>query len=189
MSATPRVFAFSGSLRTGSWNTRLLDVAVPVLKSKGVEVDVWNFRAANVPIYDPDTSDTNYPPQVADAKERIRASHGVLIVSPEYNNSMPGALKNLIDFLSRPTKEQPFRGKLIAHLGATPGGFGTLYSQAVGRQVMNSLGAWSMPGHFVVSSAAAAFGDDGQLKDPARQKDLDGFLTRYAEALAQEAGR
>lgn len=178
-----RVFALSGSLRTGSWNTKLLDVAVPLLRAKGVEVDVWNFRAANVPIYDPDTSDANYPPALTDAKQRIRAADGLMIVSPEYNHSMPGALKNLIDFLSRPPKEQPFRGKLVAHLGATPGGFGTLYSQAVGRQVMNSLGAWSLPGHCVVSNAASAFTDDGQLKDPARAKDLDTFLTRFADAL------
>lgn len=183
-----RVFAFSGSLRTGSWNTKLLDLAVPVLRAKGVEVDVWNFRAANVPIYDPDTSDSNYPPALTDAKERIRAADGVLMVSPEYNNSMPGSLKNLIDFLSRPPREQPFRGKLVAHLGATPGGFGTLYSQAVGRQVMNALGAWSLPGHYVVSNAATAFADDGQLKEAARAKDLDTFLTRYADALRLHGG-
>ena len=63
----------SGSLRTGSWNTRLLNLAVPLLRARNVEVDVFDFRAAQVPIYDPDTSDTNYPPHVADAKERIRS--------------------------------------------------------------------------------------------------------------------
>ncbi len=173
----------SGSLRTGSWNTKLLNLAVPLLRAKGVEVDVFDFRAANVPVYDPDTSDTNYPPQVADAKERIRAADGFLLVSPEYNNGIPGGLKNFIDFISRPPKEQPFRGKVTAHLGATPGGFGTLYSQAQVRQVINSLGAWSLPGHFVVSSAGAAFDDAGQLKDPARAAELEKFIARYVEAL------
>lgn len=185
---TPRVFAFSGSLRTGSWNTKLIELAVPLLRAKGVEVDVWNFRAANVPLYDPDTSETNYPAALTDAKERVRAADGVMLASPEYNHSMPGSLKNLIDFLSRPPKEQPFRGKLVAHLGATPGGFGTLYSQAVGRQVMNALGAWSLPGQYVVSHAPTAFGDDGQLTDPARAQELDTFLTRYADALRLHGG-
>ena len=174
----------SGSLRTGSWNTTLLNLAVPLLRGKGVEVDVFDFRAAQVPVYDPDTSDTNYPPQVADAKERIRAADGFLLVSPEYNNGIPGGLKNFIDFISRPPKEQPFRGKIVAHLGATPGGFGTLYSQAQIRQVINALGAWSMPGHFVVSSAPAAFDDAGHLRDAARTAELDKFITRYVEALS-----
>lgn len=179
-----KVFAMSGSLRTGSFNTKLLNLAVPLLKSKGVEVDVFDFRAAQVPVYDPDTSDTNYPAAVADAKERIRAANGVVLVSPEYNNGIPGGLKNFIDFVSRPPKEQPFRGKVFAHLGATPGGFGTLYSQAQVRQVVNSLGAWSMPGHFVVSSAGTAFDDAGQLKDAARAAELEKFIARYVEALS-----
>lgn len=174
----------SGSLRTGSWNTKLLNLAVPLLRAKSVEVDVFDFRAAQVPIYDPDTSDTNYPPQVADAKERIRSADGFLLVSPEYNNGIPGGLKNFIDFISRPPKEQPWRGKIVAHLGATPGGFGTLYSQAQIRQIFNSLSAWSMPGHFVVSSAPAAFDDAGQLRDPARAAELDKFITRFVEALS-----
>lgn len=174
----------SGSLRTGSWNTKLLNLAVPLLRAHNVEVDVFDFRAANVPIYDPDTSDTNYPPQVSDAKERIRAADGFLLVSPEYNNGIPGALKNFIDFVSRPPKDQPWRGKIVAHLGATPGGFATLYSQAQIRQVINSLGAWSMPGHFVISKAPEAFDEAGHLKEAARAAELEKFIGRYVESLS-----
>ncbi|HEY0883450.1 MAG TPA: NADPH-dependent FMN reductase, partial [Archangium sp.] len=97
-----KVFAFSGSLRTGSFNTTLLNLAVPLLREKGVEVDLWDFRAAQVPIYDPDTSDMNPPASLVDAKARIRAANGLLVVTPEYNRGLPGALKNLFDFLSRP---------------------------------------------------------------------------------------
>lgn len=174
----------SGSLRTGSFNTKLLNLAVPLLRGRGVEVDVFDFRGAHVPLYDPDTSDTDSPPQVRDAKERIRAADGLLLVSPEYNNGIPGALKNFIDFVSRPPKEQPFRGKVVAHLGATPGGFATLYSQAQLRQVIGSLGAWSLPGHFVISKAADAFDDAGHLKDAARAVELEKFLGRYVESLS-----
>jgi chromate reductase len=178
-----RVFALSGSLRTESWNTKLLRLAVPLLQARGVEVDLFDFRAAQIPIYDPDTSDTNPAPQVLDAKERIRKAHGLFLVSPEYNNSVPGALKNFIDYVSRPAKDHPFGGKLVAHLGATPGGFGTLYSQAAIRQIFHALRAWSLPGHFVVSNAPTAFTADGKLADPKRQAELERFVGHYVDEL------
>lgn len=178
-----KVFAMSGSLRTGSFNTKLLNLCLPLLEAKGIEVDHFDFRAANVPIYDPDTSDANPAPQVLDAKERIRRADGLLLVSPEYNNSIPGALKNFIDYVSRPPKEQPFGGKLVAHLGATPGGFGTLYSQATIRQVFHALNSWSLPGNFVVSNAATAFDATGQLADEKRRADLEKFIGKFVDAL------
>lgn len=177
-----KVFALSGSLRTGSWNTKLLHLAVPLLQAKGVEVTVWDFKAAKVPVYDADF-ELDYPPQLTAAKEQIRASQGVLLASPEYNHSIPGGLKNLLDFLSRPPKDNPFKGKLFAQLGATPGGFGTVYAQMQLRHVINALGGWSIPGQFVVSSAPSAFDDAGQLKDEARRNELSGFMDRFVEAL------
>jgi multimeric flavodoxin WrbA len=121
-----KVLAFSGSLRTGSVNERLLAVAVKGLVAKGVEVDVWNFKAATIPVYDPDTSDANPPAAMVDFKARLRASTGLLIACPEYNYSYPGSLKNLLDFASRPPAENPFKGRVSAQLGATPGPGGTL---------------------------------------------------------------
>lgn len=178
-----RVFAFSGSLRTGSWNTKLLKLAVTLLESKGVEVDVWDFRAAQVPPYDPDTSDTNYPPQLSDAKARIRAAQGVLLCSPEYNHSIPGVVKNLFDFLSRPPKDNPFKGKLFAQLGATPGGFGTVHAQVQLRHLFDTLGGWSIPGQVMISSAPTAFDETGQLKDENRRQELATFIERFAATL------
>jgi len=177
------VVAFSGSLRTGSWNTRLLDLVVPALERRGVTVDRWDFRAANVPIYDPDVHDAAMPPQVLDLKERIRRAKGLVIVSPEFNYSIPGALKNLLDFLSRPPKDNPFRLKLSAQLGATPGPGGTLQGQLMLRHVLSGLGALTFPGAGTISRAAEAFDETGQLKDAAQRASLDGFLDRYVAEL------
>jgi chromate reductase, NAD(P)H dehydrogenase (quinone) len=178
-----KVLAFSGSLRTGSWNERLLAVAVKGLVAKGVEVDVWNFKAANIPIYDPDTSDTNPPAAMVDFKTRVRASLGVLIASPEYNYSYPGALKNLLDFASRPQKENPFKGRVTAQLGATPGNAGTLQAQAMLRHVFSGLGCHTLPGTVTVSRAAEAFDEHGGLQDEGQRKTLDEFLGRFVAEL------
>lgn len=178
-----KVLAFSGSLRTGSWNERLLAVAVKGLVERGVEVDAWNFKAANIPIYDPDTSDTNPPASMVDFKARVRGATGLLIASPEYNYSFPGALKNLLDFASRPPRENPFKGRVSAQLGATPGPGGTLQGQAMLRHVLSGLGCHTLPGAVTVSRAAEAFDEQGGLKDEGQRKSLDAFLQRFVEEL------
>lgn len=182
-----RVLAFSGSLRTGSWNTKLVQLAVKELESRGVKVDLWDFKAANIPIYDPDTSDTNPPPAMVDFKQRVRAADGLLIASPEYNYSIPGALKNLIDFASRPPKENPFRGKVGAQLGATPGPGGTLQGQVMLRHVLIGLQCISVPGSFTLSHANEAFDESGALKEERQQKQLATFLDRFVAELKLRA--
>jgi chromate reductase, NAD(P)H dehydrogenase (quinone) len=174
------LFAFSGSLRTGSFNTKLLALAVTQLRALGLTVDEWDFKAANVPVYDPDTSETNPAPGIVDFKARVRQATGVLIASPEYNYSLPGALKNLLDYASRPAQENPFRGKVAAQLGATPGPGGTLQAQVMLRHVLVGLQMYSVPGAFTVSRAADAFDEKGQLVDASQQKQLGSFLERVA---------
>ena len=177
-----KVLAFSGSLRTGSWNEQLLALAVKGLVTRGLEVDAWSFKAANVPIYDPDTSDTNPAAGVVDFKARVRAATGLLIACPEYNSSYPGALKNLFDAASRPPKENPFRGKVTAQLGATNGPGGTLQAQVMLRHVLSGLGCLTLPGAFTVSRFTEAVAD-GRLKEETQQKNLDSFLDRFVDEL------
>lgn len=177
-----KVLAFSGSLRTGSFNEQLLALAVEGLKAKGVEVDAWNFKAAQIPVYDPDTSDANPPAALVDFKVRVRAATGLLIACPEYNYAYPGALKNLLDFASRPPKENPFKGRVTAQLGATNGPGGTLQAQAMLRHVLSGLGCHTLPGAFTVSRVAEAL-DQGQLKDEPQRKNLDAFLGRFVDEL------
>jgi len=183
------VIAFSGSLRSGSWNTRLITEAVAGLTARGVTVDLWDFRAAKVPIYDPDTSDTSPAPQVLDFKARVAKSHGVLISAPEYNYSISGALKNLLDYTSRPPKDNPFRGKVVAQLGATPGPGGTLQGQIMLRHVMVGLMAHSLPGAFTISKAAEAFDEQGHLKDETQKKNLGALLDRFVDELKLRVSR
>lgn len=177
-----KVLAFSGSLRTGSFNEQLLAVAVKALQARGVEVDAWNFKAANIPVYDPDTSDTNPPAAMVDFKARVRAATGLLIACPEYNYSYPGALKNLLDFASRPPQENPFKGRVTAQLGATNGPGGTLQAQAMLRHVLSGLGCHTLPGAFTVSKVTEALDAQG-LKDERQKKNLDAFLDRFVDEL------
>lgn len=177
-----KVLALSGSLRTGSWNEQLLAVAVKGLQARGVEVDAWSFKAANIPIYDPDTSDTNPPAAMVDFKARVRGATGLLIACPEYNYSYPGALKNLLDFASRPPEQNPFKGRVTAQLGATNGPGGTLQAQAMLRHVLSGLGCHTLPGAFTVSKVAEALDAQG-LKDERQKKNLDGFLERFIDEL------
>ncbi len=177
------VLAFSGSLRTGSWNTKLIAVAAAGLRERGVTVDEWDFRAAKVPVYDPDTSDADPAPGIVDFKARVARVHGVLISSPEYNYSIPGPLKNLLDYASRPPKTNPFRGKLVGQLGATPGDGGTLQGQIMLRHVVQALMAHSLPGAFTLSKADQAFDAQGQLVDEKKRQQLGAFLDRYVEEL------
>ncbi|HEY0880956.1 MAG TPA: NAD(P)H-dependent oxidoreductase, partial [Archangium sp.] len=132
-----------------------------------------------------DTSDTNPPASIVDAKARIRAANGLLVVTPEYNRGLPGSLKNLFDFLSRPPKESPFGGKVVTNMGATPGGFATMSARNQFRQLADALGMITLPGEFAVSQAHTAFDDHGQLKDEKRRADLSRYLDRYVALLQQ----
>ncbi len=182
-----KVLALSGSLRTGSWNTKLLHAVLPPLRERGVTVDEWDFKAAKVPIYDPDVHEQNPAPSVIDFKARLKAAHGLLIVSPEFNYSIPGSLKNLLDAASRPPKENPFKGKLAAQMGATPGMKGTLQLQVMLRHVLVGLECLSLPGAFTLSNAPEQFDEKGGLKDPAQQKTLSAFLDKFVDELRLRA--
>lgn len=179
-----KIFAIAGSARAQSWNKKLLALAVQQLRQDGAEVDVYDLKAANLVQYDADIeATTGLPPVVVDLKERIARADGLLIVSPEYNYSIPGLLKNAFDWASRPPATNPFKGKLVAQMGCTTGQGGTLQAQAAIRLIMVGAMAWVMPGWFVVSKAETAFDEHGQLKDAAQVEQLKKFLKRFEEEL------
>jgi NAD(P)H-dependent FMN reductase len=181
--AQTRILGIAGSLREGSYNAALLRAAA-ALAPDGVAIEVAGIRG--IPLYDGDVEEKSGLPEAVSAlKERVVAADGLLLVTPEYNNSIPGAFKNAIDWLSRPASDIPrvFGDRPTALLGATPGGFGTLLSQTAWLQVLRTLRArlWLGGGTFLVSRANKVFGDDGELVDDALRDKLRKFVAGFAE--------
>jgi NAD(P)H-dependent FMN reductase len=181
-----QILGISGSLRAGSFNTALLRAARP-LAGAGVRLDVATLHG--IPLYDGDLEQREGPPPaVLELKERIVASHGVLLATPEYNNSIPGVFKNAIDWLSRPADDIPrvFGGRPFAVIGATPGGFGTLLAQNAWLPILRVLGVhhWT-GGRLLVSRAHQVFDEHGELRDDAVREQLGAFVTGFAEDIAR----
>jgi chromate reductase, NAD(P)H dehydrogenase (quinone) len=180
----PKIFAICGSLRRDSFNRKLLALAVAELTGKGATLDVYDLKTDPLPFYDGDVELAGYPEAALALKRRIDAADGLLIATPEYNHGLPAPLKNAIDWASRPTAEpkNPFKGKLVANIGATPGMGGTVYSQMVLRETMYTLGAWCVPGQFTLSGAAEQL-KDGALVDSRRKDQLSAYLGAFLGEL------
>lgn len=174
------LIGISGSLRRDSLNSRLL-LAAQRLCPDGTTLDIHSIEA--VPLYNFDVEKADgIPETVAAIKDAIAAADGLLIATPEYNGSMPGVLKNAIDWLSRPADDIPrvFRDKCLAIVGATPGGLGTVLAQNAWLPVFRALGMrlWT-GGRYMVPHATKVIGDDGHFEDPAMEKRLASFLDGF----------
>jgi chromate reductase len=177
-----RILGISGSLRRGSHNRKLLRAAGALLPP-GVELVEWD-GLAGLPAFDEDLETT--PPQpVADFFTAVEAADALLIATPEYNASLPGALKNAIDWASRPFPENVLRHKPVAVVGASTGLFGAVWAQAEVRKTMKASGAHVIESELPVGMADYAFAEDGDLQDPEltqRFKDLLADLVREVTA-------
>jgi chromate reductase len=179
-----KVLAFCGSLREGSYN-RLALRAAQKLAPPGMTIEVADLSP--IPFYNDDVRTAGYPPAVQELKDRIRAADAVLLVSPEYNYSVPGVLKNMLDWMSRPP-EPPFDGKPVAIMGASTGVLGTARMQYHLRQVllyMNTLTV-QKPEVFI-REAAAKFDAQGELTDAPTAKFIGDLLVSL-QALKQRMG-
>ena len=176
-----RILGISGSLRAGSFNTALLRAAE---KSAGEGIAFETATLHGIPLYDGDVEAASGIPEAVDAlKARIVASDGVLLVTPEYNNGVPGVFKNAIDWLSRPAGDIPrvFGGKPFALIGASPGGFGTILSQNHWLPVLKTLGVDLWAGsRLYVSRAGQAFDANGELADDKVRAQLAEFVRGFA---------
>jgi len=160
-----KVLAFAGALRAGSHNRKLLGVAVEALRDQA-DVDRLDLREVPMPPYDGDIEANEGLPEGARAfKLRIAAADALLIASPEYNWSIPGTLKNVIDWASRPPNN-PFKGKVALLMGASPGAYGAVRSVLALRQVLTALGVLILPSTVQIARADQAFDEAGKLKDP-----------------------
>jgi chromate reductase, NAD(P)H dehydrogenase (quinone) len=175
-----RVLGISGSLRQGSHNDTLLRAAGDLLPAEA-ELVVWE-RLRDVPPYDED-AETPAPFAVADLKAAIAGADAVVFATPEYNHSIPGQLKNAIDWISRPMAANPLRGKPVLVVGASTGLFGAVWAQAELRKVLASLGARVLDRELPVGQAAEALGA-GEL--PAELGDALGEQVGALCALCRE---
>jgi chromate reductase len=158
-----RILGISGSLRADSYNTKLLRAAADLLP-RGVELELWSGLKA-VPPYDEDDDVQPAPAAVAELRAAIAAADAVLFATPEYNASIPGVLKNALDWVSRPLRSNPLRSKPVAVVGASTGAFGAVWSQAELRKVLASIGARVVEGDVAVGHAPSRFDEDGHLLD------------------------
>ncbi|HET9031498.1 MAG TPA: NADPH-dependent FMN reductase [Dokdonella sp.] len=183
-----RILGISGSLRRKSFNTALLRVAQS-LSTENIVVEMATLHG--IPLYDGDVEERDgIPDSVTALKEQILACDGLLLVTPEYNNSIPGVFKNAIDWLSRPPADarRIFSGRPVAVIGASPGGFGTILAQNAWLPVLRTLGArhWS-EGRMMVSRAGKLFDDEGELTDDGIRDQLRKFLHGFATFAAGDS--
>ena len=165
-----KVLGISGSLRRDSHNTSLLRAAAELLPD-GVELEVWDGLKA-VPPYDEDDDVVPAPAAVADLRDAIAGADAILIATPEYNHSVPGQLKNALDWASRPLVTNPLRNKPVAVVGASMGAFGAVWAQAELRKVLAATGARVVDGEVAVGHAHEKFDAEGRLTDGGQREAL-----------------
>jgi chromate reductase, NAD(P)H dehydrogenase (quinone) len=182
-----RILGISGSLRKGSFNTSLLRAAQSVA-GDGIELEIATLHG--IPLYDGDVETSEgIPAAVTALREKIIAADGVLLSTPEYNNSIPGVFKNAIDWLSRPPSEVPrtFSNRAFALMGASPGGFGTILSQNAWLAVLRTLGTRQWNGaKMLVSRAGETFDASGKITNEAVAKQLGDYVKNFAAFAAKK---
>jgi chromate reductase len=176
-----RILGISGSLRRDSHNTRLLRAARALLP-EGAELRVFDGLAA-IPPFSEDIEHTP-PAPVRSLRAAIAASDAVLIATPEYNGSLPGQLKNALDWISRPVGSSPLRGKPAAVIGASTGMFGAVWAQAEARKVLGLIGARVLDRELPVAQAHETLADDGLPHDDALREALARLLADFHEHAA-----
>ena len=177
-----KVLGISGSLRRDSYNTKLLRAAEELLPPD-VELELYDGLKA-VPPYDEEDDVSPAPPAVAPLREAVASADAILFATPEYNSSIPGQLKNAVDWVSRPLATNPLRNKPVAVVGASTGAFGAVWAQAELRKVLAATGGRVVEGDVAVGHAPTRFDEDGNLVDD----DLREQLAEVVQALLAEAG-
>jgi NAD(P)H-dependent FMN reductase len=186
----PRILAFAGSLRRDSLNKKLVRVAADAVRAAGGDVTLIDLKDLPLPVYDGDLEAAEgIPPNARTLKELMKAHPGLLIASPEYNTSIPGALKNAIDWASRSEKGEPplaaFEGRIAALLSASPGALGGLRGLLTTRSILSNIRVLVIPEQVGVPKANEAFGPDGKLLDPKLSAAVEKLAKRLVEVVSK----
>lgn len=188
--SAPKILAFAGSLRVESFNKKLVRLAADAARAAGAEVTVLDLRDLPLPVFDEDLEKAEgLPANARKLKDLMLAHRGLLLSCPEYNSSITAALKNAIDWASRPAPgEGPlacFAGKVAALVSASPGAFGGLRGLVTVRSILGNIQVLVLPDQLAIATAHEAFTPEGQLKDPKQQA----TLARIAGRLVEVVGR
>jgi NAD(P)H-dependent FMN reductase len=180
-----RIVGIAGSLRSGSFNAALLRAAQEECPA-GATLEIESIRG--IPLYDGDVEAAQgIPARAAELKEKVAAADALLLVTPEYNNSIPGAFKNAIDWMTRPPADVPrvFRNRPVGLIGASPGAYGTVLSQTAWLPIFRTLGMRPFFGQLLyVGNAGKVFDAAGKLVDDA----IRARLRKYMEGFAAFIG-
>lgn len=185
----PKILALAGSMRTESFNKKLIKIAVEGAKKGGAEVTLLDLADYRLPLYDGDLEEKEgLPAKARELKEIFIAHDGFLFSSPEYNSSISGVFKNAIDWVSRPEKTDShslvaFRDKAAALMSASPGALGGLRGLVPLRAMLSNIYVYVIPDQVAISQANEAFNENGELKDAAKQKQVMGLGEKLASFL------
>jgi len=193
MNYTPRILAFAGSTRTGSYNKLLVRAAAEGARAAGAEVTLLDLRDLPLPLYDGDDEAAGGLPENARRLKALMKEHdGLLIASPEYNSSISAVLKNALDWASRPEPgEAPlaaFAGKTALLLSASPGALGGLRGLVTLRSLLSNIQVLVLPQQLAVGRAQEAFDEDGVPKDPQQAASIGRMGATLAEFLTRLHG-
>jgi NAD(P)H-dependent FMN reductase len=180
-----RLLAFAASLRRGSYNRKLITQAVHLARAGGAEIDLAEFAQFTMPLFDADLQEAQgFPPGAEELARRVRGADGLVIASPEYNYSLPGTLKNAIDWVSR-MRPVPFRGKTALLMATSRGMVGGIRGLWQLRIPLEGNGVVVYPDMFSLPNGGSAFDEDGGLKDSQARERLANLMRTYLEMANQ----
>ncbi|MDE1920197.1 MAG: NAD(P)H-dependent oxidoreductase [Candidatus Omnitrophica bacterium] len=193
MAYSPKILAFAGSTREGSFNKQLVKIAAQGARAAGAQVTVLDLRDLPMPLYDGDLEAGQGLPENAGKFRKLMLEHdGLLISAPEYNSSISGVLKNTIDWASRPVAGEPplacFAGKVAGLMSASPGALGGLRGLVTVRSVLSNIRVIVLPDQVAVPKAHEAFGPDGKLKDTQQHSAVENLGRNLTAVLGKLKG-
>ena len=188
MTPQPKILAFAGSARSGSFNKKLIKLATNIAQQAGARVTLIDLRDFPMPLYEGDLeAQQGIPAAAIQIREMMLQHQGLLIASPEYNSSIPPLLKNTLDWVSRPYNGHegllPYQDKIATLLSASPGNLGGLRGLVHLRAMLENIGVWVLPHQHAIIKAHEAFEENGNLKDARQAQILEKTCRKLVDTL------